>query len=834
MENKQIPVLNQKFDIRTLLIIVKQTFWFFILLFVLALISGLVFFRYTKPVFESSSIVQIKSENKSRQLFGIGSNLIEQELAPAIELIRSNEFLKTCVEDLDIDVSYFNMGTFLSTEMYETTPFTVEYRISNKSILDKKIYIDFNNSDNADIQYEIGSKVFRYSLNTDEWHSVYGMDIFISLNVSEGSKTSSNSTIKNEYYFTINKPETVLRNISSNLSIQTLNETAGTILISFTDYNARKAADITNTIAKNFIKFDENRKKESAKNILTYIDQQMDVVLEQLNESEKDLHNFRQENIVDYRANHISKNRELLVSSQMTELESNIFLLEIEIETLSKITEMIKDKVKPPNIYEMLALLPGQQSERFMSSMLNNIHNLERQRDELLFDVTANNHKILKLNAQIDSQKQMIADFVQSTTKRLERQKESIKKRLDDYHNRKMSDDSVYDEIEYAKLLRIHAIHEDFYSQLIKTKAETMISHAGYVSDNLLLERATVSTSPVYPDLPKTMIASFGIALFLIIIVLSVRYLFYNRINSTTEISDYSDIPIIGGIPLAKKDMPISKMIVFDRPKSMMAESFRNIRTNLEFYENKNEGKVITVSSTIAGEGKTFVAINTAAIFAMASKKVIIIDCDLRKPRIHKSFEIDNNIGVSSILIGKKTTQECIRNTQDKNLDFITSGPIPPNPAEIVLTEKFKNLIKDLCKIYDIVVIDTPPVGIVTDALASFKIADNPIYIMRAGVSPKSFIDNVNSFKSDNSIKNLGIILNGIGRTNVRFGYGYKTGYGYQYGYSGYGYGYGYLTKIHNSYYGEDVDDKLSIFERIKKILKLKSINKHYKYLDED
>ena len=178
-------------------------------------------------------------------------------------------------------------------------------------------------------------------------------------------------------------------------------------------------------------------------------------------------------------------------------------------------------------------------------------------------------------------------------------------------------------------------------------------------------------------------------------------------------------------------------------------------------------------------------------------------------------------IQVSTILVNRHSFGECVHKSEVENLDFITSGPLPPNPGEIILGNSLTSFIKELKSIYDVILIDTPPVGIVTDAVISYKLADNSLYVMRAKISPKSFIENINSFSETQKLNNLAIILNGIERSVGRYGYGYKSGYGYQYGNNTYGYGYGYLTKIHNSYYGEEEEVKNGFFNKL-----LKKLNK--------
>ncbi|PLX08727.1 MAG: hypothetical protein C0596_05340 [Marinilabiliales bacterium] len=818
MENK-IPIFNQKFDPRTFFTIFKKNFWLILIIFVVSLAAGYAYFRYTRPVYKTTTVLQIKNENKTNQILGINAGVMETDLAPVIELVRSNEFLKTVVASLPLDVSYYRQGTFLYTELYGNTPFEVNYRINNTVILDQKVNIEFVDY-KCHLYYKIGNQDYEYLISPEEWQSVFGMEVFIHFPSKKDMEFELNPDNKSQYFFTINNTKTVLTNIASNLEIQVLNENAGTILITYNDYNARKSAEITNTIAEKFIEFDENKKKESANNIITYIDQQMENVFLQLTNTEQNLHDFKQQNNIRSNTETLLFNKTNLYTTKMSELESKLLNVDFEIMTLEKVSEKIE---KDPELktYEILAMLSGQQSETFIAGMINSLQELLNKKEILLFDVTANNHKIVTIDEQIATKKATIVDFIGSTIERLKSEKSEYSRKISEMENQVFVDSS-YDEIEYARLMRLYSINEDFYSQLIKTKAETMISQAGYVSNNLILEKANIPVAPDYPILSTVMLMAFIIAFVISVLFILLKYLLYNKILSTIDISDYTKIPVIGGVPVAKISMDVSQVVVHQRPKSMMAESFRNIRSNIEFYPAKNKCRIITVSSTIAGEGKTFVGLNIAAIYAMMGKKVIVLDFDLRKPRLDKCFSVDNIKGVSTILINKHSYQECVRHSEIENLDYITSGPLPPNPAEIILGEKLNTLVQEIQKDYDLLIIDTPPVGIVTDAMITYKLADNPIYVMRAGISPKSFIENVNLFVSDSKVENMSIILNGIERSSGRYGYGYKSGYGYQYGYATYGYGYGYLTKIHNTYYGEEVEDKRNIFQKIADKLKRK------------
>lgn len=815
MERTKIPILNQNFDPRTFFTIFRKNFWLVLIIFIISIGAGYAYFRYTSPVFKTTTILQIKNENKTNDILGINSGMMETELAPVIELIRSNEFLKTVVASLPLDVSYYRQGTFLSTELYGNTPFEVKYRINNTVILDQKIYCEFIDYE-CNLSYTIGNTEYEYKVPPEEWQSIFGMEIFIHFPSKKDMEVELDQNNKSEYFFTINNSKTLLAKISRNLDIQILNDIAGTILITYNDFNARKSSEITNTIAEKFIEFDENKKKESATNIITYIDLQMENVFSQLNSTEQDLHDFKQQNNIKSNNNDLLFNRSNLYATKVSDLEEKSMNIDFEIMTLQKVAEKLNsgEEVKT---YELLAMLSGQQSEVFLSGMINSLQELISRREILLFDVTANSHKIVTIDDQIDSKTSTIVEFVNSTIGRLKTEKIEYSKKIRETENQ-VYDDNAYDEIEYARLMRLYAINEDFYSQLIQTKAETMISQAGYVSNNIILEKASIPPSPDFPILSYVMLFALAIAFVISGLLIVIKYLLFNKILSTVDISDYTDIPVIGGVPTAKIDMDVSKVVVHQRPKSMMAEAFRNIRTNLEFYPIEDSCRVITVSSTIAGEGKTFVGLNIAAIYAMTGKKVIILDFDLRKPRLDKCFAVENIKGVSTVLIKKHNYKECLHHSEIDNLDYITSGPIPPNPAEIILGDNLVDMLKGIKKDYDVLIIDTPPIGIVTDALITYKIAHNPVYVMRSGISPKSFIENVNSFTDGSKLDRMSIILNGIERSSGRYGYGYKSGYGYQYGYTSYGYGY--LTKIHNSYYGEEVEDNRNVFQKMRDKLK--------------
>ena len=222
----------------------------------------------------------------------------------------------------------------------------------------------------------------------------------------------------------------------------------------------------------------------------------------------------------------------------------------------------------------------------------------------------------------------------------------------------------------------------------------------------------------------------------------------------------------------------------------MVSESFRNLRSNINYLgHNNSNNKTLLITSTISGEGKTFVSMNIASVLAIGGFKTLLIGVDLRKPKIFQDFKLDNSIGISNFIIGKVSKEEIIQKTNLENLSIITSGPTPPNPSELIMSDIFKNLLIDLKGSYDYIILDTPPIGLVADGLDLMKYADIILYMVRQRVSQKNYLSMINDIYSKEKEKSIGLVFNDINFASV-YGYGYGS-YGYGYGQSNYGYGYG-------------------------------------------
>ena len=299
---------------------------------------------------------------------------------------------------------------------------------------------------------------------------------------------------------------------------------------------------------------------------------------------------------------------------------------------------------------------------------------------------------------------------------------------------------------EFNKYKRAFDLEEQVYLSLQQKKTEFEIAEAGTKPDFVILSSASLPHEPIYPNTLLVYAIGAVAGFVLSLLFIGVKYLLHNKITSQVELEKISLAPILGAIPYYKDaDLHLSNLVIDKNPKSGITEAFRSIRTNMEFMRPNQKNRVISVSSTISSEGKTFISINLGAIIAMSNLRVIIVDIDLRNPNIHHAFDEENTTrGVSTILINKNAIADCIRKTELDNLDFLAAGPKPPNPAELILSTEFDDMVERLKEQYDVVILDTPPVGLVTDGILVMKKVDLPIFVVRADYSKKSFIYNIN------------------------------------------------------------------------------------------
>lgn len=776
--------LNSEFDLGLFLFILKKNFFWFVFLFIVASASAFFYLRYTLPVYESDVILQIRNTNTASNVLKVenfqGS---EEDISADMEFLRSKEFFKLAIADLPLKISYFNQGQVLAFENYSNSSYTVEAVALDSSIFGTKFLIEFPNEKNARISYQYKKEEFLKNFSIDDTVFFPHIAFKISLKNYTQVLNEQDQLKRNEYFFVLNNIASLADDYFKRLTVQLLNASAKTVKITFKDNNPVKSADVVAAVAEKFIQYDVERKSESSKKVLEFLENQIDMVYDRLRNSETSIQQFQKESKYGE-----SESLTSMFLERVNSMENEIVSLELEETLLSEIEKKMLEKGGEIDIYSMMPVITGAQFEGNIKDQITGLHDLLRKKEEMLYEVTPSSEGVKAMDYQIQIQKKLLLESIKSIRMKISSRKKSIESKVKEYEKDFLEVPTK--ELEFARLQRIFSINEKFYTLLLEKRTEYSISKAGFVPEHLILERAKIPAAPISPN-NKLIIIVFLLGAFIFSsILVIIRYFMHNTITSLSEVAKLSNssVGVLGLIPKYTDDIPVSQLIVNKKPRSVMAEAFRTLRTNLQFISNSPGPKIVSITSTISGEGKTFVAINFGGIIAYSGKKVIVIDLDMRKPKIHIGFCSDNLKGMSTLLIGKDEVKNCIKNSEQPGLDFITAGPIPPNPSELIINGKLDGILSELKQSYDLIIIDNPPVGLVTDGMECMQKSDYPVYILRSDFSQKTFIHNIDRLVIDNNLTNLSVVLNGVDMQRKSY-YSYNYGYGYGYGY-GRNYGY--------------------------------------------
>ncbi|XOV91989.1 MAG: polysaccharide biosynthesis tyrosine autokinase [Bacteroidota bacterium] len=752
------------FDAEKFLHLLRKKWWLLLIFFGLCLGISYLIVRYTKPVFESKSILRLQFESEASSL-GLGTNLEAldlNEISGEIELLKSKLFFSKVVDVINMDVSYYYYGEFLVDERYRNNPFAVAFKIKNPAFYDKPIDVQIKNDRIFELSYDFNGEVER---NEYRFGEPINSDHFNFL-IEKTDHFQADNVI-GRYYFTVNSRDALIDFLQRNVTVRPENLNAKTILISLQDFNKYKARDFVTAIDTLYLGYTKETKNTVLEQKIKFLDDQISSTEGKLEFYEDYFESFIIENRTTNLENDLSKTIITLnaLDSQRFHLRSRISEIELLERQLSSDEPLI---VNPLFINQLPVLIAEE---------LRNYLDIQGERRLKLESYNENTFVIGRLNSRLQDQRKNLLDLVTEY-------QETLDSRLTELLVRKNKLEGSFVALptmgtEYNKNQRLYALQENFLLSLRQSKMELEITKAGTVPKSVILSPASLESVPIKPQ--PLLIMGIGATLGTILSVgfLLISYLLHDKITGLRELERITNVPIIGTVPFySKKKMSDSKLVISQDSKSSISESLRTIRTNMDFLQGSGTQKIVTITSTISGEGKTFVAVNMGAIMALSKQKVCVVDMDMRKPKVHLAFNGGNSEnGVSTLLIGKAKLEDCLQETPIKNLNYIVAGPIPPNPSELILNGSYEQLLKDLKKRFDIIILDTPPIGLVTDAVQSMKKSDLQMYIIRADYSKRSFVKSLENLKKVNQFSNLTIVYNSMKSNGRGYGYGYGTGY---------------------------------------------------------
>jgi polysaccharide biosynthesis transport protein len=722
--------------------------------------------------------------------------------------LKSRSHNEIVVDRLNFFIDYLQEKKYFTQSIYGNCPFEViidksKPQITNVPILVKFLsrneYIIENDFSSTDVSvYNYKNKIAGTTLVTKEKFSMkfkIGENVSLPfLNWKLILKDNSNSYIGKDYKVIFNDFDETVSNYK-NIKVEVDDKAPSILKLSLDGNNKSRIVDYLNQTVEILIKNQLAQKNLFAENTIAYIDTTLALMENNLKEANGDLKIFsKNKNILEIEEG--GKN----VQEQMLSLDVEKDLINRKISyynTLANYLRNSKDYSKLP-----APSVAGIEDPNIMSNV-SNLIGLSLKRSEIEYMVKSE-VMLNGIDNEINSVKKVLLENINAAKAAIQFSYNQVSSKIGQSEN--SLSQLPEDKQELIRIMRKYNLSDNIYQTYLQKRSEASIVKAANLSDVQFIDSAKdIGGGLIGPKTDVNYVIALLMGFLLPLLIIITLFAFNNSIQNTEDLAKLTSIPLIGvvGINTTK-----SYLAVYDKPKSALSESFRAIRSSLQFLykkQNLSGTKTLMLTSTISGEGKTFCSINIATVFALSEKKTVIVGLDLRKPKLFKDFDLKNEVGVVNYLIGQKNIDEITNKTKIPYLDVITSGPIPPNPSELIMGDSMREMIEELKTEYDYIILDTPPIGLVTDAVELAAFADIVIYVMRQNITKKGMPNLINNMVKRGELSNVSIVLNGFEN---------KAKYGTAYGY-GYGYGYGaYEEKINeNKFFFKSIFDKIkSVF----------------------
>ena len=793
---------DEKIDIQEVLFKYIIHWPWFVGAVLVCLIGAWIYLRMATPVDNISATVLIKDDKKGGNTGGMAgleelglSGLISssQNIDNELEVLRSKTLVKEVVNQLNLYVSYADQDEFPSKNMYKTSPVIVSLtpqeaeKLSDPMIVEMSLYPQGS----LDVGVTIGDK--EYQKHFEKLPAVFPMDegtlaFFQSPDSLMANKdTTEESSAQNVRRITakINSPMKVARVYCENLTIEPTSKTTSVAVISLKNSSLQRGQDFINQLLEMYNRNTNNDKNEIAQKTAEFIDERIDIISKELGNTEANLENFkRNAGITD------------LTSEAQIALTGNAEYEKKRVENRTQIS-LLEDlrKYIRGNEYEVLPSNVGLQDAALVAT-IERYNEMLVERKRLLRTSTENNPAIVNLDTSIRAMKSNVQATLDGTLQGMLITKADLDREANRF-SRRISD-APGQERQFVSIARQQEIKAGLYLMLLQKREENAIALAATANNAKIIDEAIADDIPVSPKRKIiyliALVLGVGIPVGIIYLIGLTKF----RLEGRADVEKLTTVPIVGDIPLTdEKNEKDGSIAVFENQNNLMSETFRNIRTNLQFML-QNDKKVILVTSTVSGEGKSFISANLAISLSLLGKKVVIVGLDIRKPGLNKVFRLSTKEkGITLYLANPDTDLMSLVQPSDvnKNLSILPGGTVPPNPTELLARDGLDKAIEILKKNFDYVILDTAPVGMVTDTLLIGRVADLSVYVCRADYTHKVEYTLINELAEEKKLPNICTVINGVDLKRRKYGYYYGYGkYGKYYGYGkryGYGYGYG-------------------------------------------
>lgn len=773
---------------------------------VACLIAAWVYLYVSTPVYNISATVLIKDDKKggsAGMLSGLESLGLDgmvsssQNIDNEIEVLRSKTIAKEVVEDLGLYISYTDEDEFPSRNMYKTSPVQVSLTPQEADLLEEPMIVEMMLQPQGSMDVTVKIDDDEYQKHFEKLPAVFPTDkgtlaFFLTPDSVLSSKrtleetTASEKTTRN-ITATINKPLAVAKWCCKNMTIEPTSKTTSVAVISLKNSNVQRGKDFINKLLEMYNINTNNDKNEVAQKTAEFINERISIISKELGSTEKDLESFKRgAGITDLTSDaQIALTGSAEYEKKRVENQTQINLLQ----DLQKYMQNEGYEVLPSNI--------GLQDLN-LAAAINRYNDVLVERKRLLRTSTENNPTIINLDTSIGAMKENVQVSLDRVLRGLFITKADLDREASRY-SRRISE-APGQEREFVSIARQQEIKAGLYLMLLQKREENAITLAATANNAKIIDDAIADDAPVSPKGKMIYLVALVLGVGIPVGVIYLLELTKFKIEGRSDVEKLTNVPIVGDIPLT--DEKQGAIAVFENQNNLMSETFRNIRTNLQFML-ENDKKVILVTSTVSGEGKSFISANLAISLSLLGKKVIIVGLDIRKPGLNKVFNIPRKeVGITQYLANpEKNLMDLVQLSDvSKNLYILPGGTVPPNPTELLARDGLDKAIETFKKSFDYVILDTAPVGMVTDTLLIGRVADLSVYVCRADYTHKNEYTLINELAENNKLPKLCTVINGLDLKRRKYGYYYGYGkYGKYYGYGKrYGYGYGYGEQTHD------------------------------------
>ncbi|GAB4377343.1 MAG: polysaccharide biosynthesis tyrosine autokinase [Salibacteraceae bacterium] len=705
-------------------------------------------------------------------------NLYEH-IASQMRVMKSSSILNHVLDNLNLDVSYFITGRLKTSEVFSHLPFKVTSPNFDANKV-RRFDFKFLSEDEYQLTYATGdgerSLVGRFGelLVTD--------GVYLNVQKTAAFEPYAIETLQRvNYSFKLNNRAELLAEYKSSIELKNIEYTS-VVEISIRDNIPERAKMILDTLSKEYINYTLQNKIDVSDNTLRYINRQLEEITEIINEIGVEIEQYKEQRSI----LNITREEEMFFGN-LIELEKELANLELKQRSIDDLIEYVANlDEEEVNLPPSLIVL----EDATLKDLINELFDAHLERLDLIGTVSKVNPRYVNITQTIDELRKKILTYLTEFRTYLIKRIQEINQDI-----RQTEEKIKYIPQDQRQLLNIEKrllVNEELYSFLLSRRAETIIARAAIVPEVKIIEEPRVS-GIVYPDRRSFVLRWLLIGLGIGLALAFLKSFFFDKVETIDELAELTEATILGIIPSLRGE--VKHLYEEENTRSRLYESFRSLRANLEFMKSSSGGgaKVIMVTSLNPSEGKTFTSVNLSYVMSRVKKKTLLIDCDLHKPQVRKTFKMDENKGLSQLLTGRLSFDDAVHNF-DEYYDILFSGPIPPNASELVASEDFNDLLSSLKHRYDYIVIDTPPIGLITDALVITKLADIKLFILNSKVTSKMTVRHLNEILENSQVENAALILNRAKKPFSRYYYGsYRYYYGYGYGY-GYGEGYTYGT----------------------------------------